>query len=87
MDYSTAMNRSFTSLILWSIKHCKWIEKCNEVEWRVKMASLNILLTATVWRQVSKHSFLHLTLPILKLHLNDFYFSVHFVASILLPSS
>lgn len=68
-------------------QHCKWIEKCNEVEWRVKMASLNILLTATVWRQVSKHSFLHLTLPILKLHLNDFYFSVHFVASILLPSS
>ena len=34
-------------------QHCKWIEKCNEVEWRVKMASLNILLTATVWRQVS----------------------------------
>ncbi|KAF7902554.1 hypothetical protein EAF00_002457 [Botryotinia globosa] len=32
-------------------QHCKWIEKCNEVEWRVKMASLNILLTATVWRQ------------------------------------
>lgn len=34
-------------------QHCKWIEKCNEVEWRVKMSSLNILLTATVWRQVS----------------------------------
>lgn len=32
-------------------QHCKWIEKCNEVEWRVKVASLNILLTATVWRQ------------------------------------
>ena len=32
-------------------QHCKWIEKCNEVEWRVKIASLNILLTATVWRQ------------------------------------
>ncbi|KAL2833844.1 XFP N-terminal domain-containing protein [Aspergillus cavernicola] len=32
-------------------QHCKWIEKCAEVEWRGKVASLNILLTATVWRQ------------------------------------
>ncbi|KAF2012136.1 D-xylulose 5-phosphate/D-fructose 6-phosphate phosphoketolase [Aaosphaeria arxii CBS 175.79] len=32
-------------------QHCKWIEKCLEVEWRVKVASLNILLTSTVWRQ------------------------------------
>ncbi|CAK7222354.1 hypothetical protein SBRCBS47491_004838 [Sporothrix bragantina] len=32
-------------------QHCKWIEKCLEVEWRVKVASLNILLTAVVWRQ------------------------------------
>jgi xylulose-5-phosphate/fructose-6-phosphate phosphoketolase len=32
-------------------QHCKWLEKCNEVEWRAKIASLNILLTATVWRQ------------------------------------
>jgi xylulose-5-phosphate/fructose-6-phosphate phosphoketolase len=32
-------------------QHCKWIEKCNEVSWRAKVASLNILLTATVWRQ------------------------------------
>ena len=32
-------------------QHCKWIEKCLEVEWRSKIASLNILLTATVWRQ------------------------------------
>ncbi|KAL2847201.1 XFP N-terminal domain-containing protein [Aspergillus pseudoustus] len=32
-------------------QHCKWIEKCGEVEWRAKVASLNILLTATVWRQ------------------------------------
>ncbi|EPE03407.1 d-xylulose 5-phosphate d-fructose 6-phosphate phosphoketolase-like protein [Ophiostoma piceae UAMH 11346] len=32
-------------------QHCKWIEKCLEVEWRVKTASLNILLTAVVWRQ------------------------------------
>ncbi|KFZ10264.1 hypothetical protein V502_08233 [Pseudogymnoascus sp. VKM F-4520 (FW-2644)] len=32
-------------------QHCKWIEKAIEIEWRVKIASLNILLTATVWRQ------------------------------------
>lgn len=32
-------------------QHCKWIEKCLEVEWRAKISSLNILLTATVWRQ------------------------------------
>ncbi|ELR04249.1 hypothetical protein VC83_00302 [Pseudogymnoascus destructans] len=32
-------------------QHCKWIEKALETEWRVKIASLNILLTATVWRQ------------------------------------
>lgn len=32
-------------------QHCKWIEKCLEVEWRRAIASLNILLTSTVWRQ------------------------------------
>lgn len=32
-------------------QHCKWIEKCLEIDWRVKISSLNILLTATVWRQ------------------------------------
>lgn len=32
-------------------QHCKWIEKCLEVDWRQKIASLNILLTAVVWRQ------------------------------------
>ncbi|KAH8174805.1 d-xylulose 5-phosphate/D-fructose 6-phosphate phosphoketolase domain-containing protein [Sarocladium implicatum] len=32
-------------------QHCKWIEKCLEVEWRVEVASLNILLTSVVWRQ------------------------------------
>ncbi|KAL2151299.1 hypothetical protein VTH82DRAFT_6397 [Thermothelomyces myriococcoides] len=32
-------------------QHCKWIEKCLEVEWRSKVSSLNILLTAVVWRQ------------------------------------
>lgn len=32
-------------------QHCKWLEKCAEVSWREKVASLNILLTSTVWRQ------------------------------------
>ncbi|KAG5937598.1 hypothetical protein E4U59_004304 [Claviceps monticola] len=32
-------------------QHCKWIEKCLEVGWRAQVASLNILLTALVWRQ------------------------------------
>ncbi|OAG11232.1 D-xylulose 5-phosphate/D-fructose 6-phosphate phosphoketolase [Paraphaeosphaeria sporulosa] len=32
-------------------QHCKWLEKCLEVDWRGKVPSLNILLTATVWRQ------------------------------------
>ncbi len=31
-------------------QHCKWLEKCLEVKWRAEVASLNILLTATVWR-------------------------------------
>lgn len=32
-------------------QHCKWLEKCNSVEWRRRVHSLNILLTSTVWRQ------------------------------------
>ncbi|KAL8376789.1 hypothetical protein RB595_007757 [Gaeumannomyces hyphopodioides] len=32
-------------------QHCKWIEKCNEVDWRNGISSLNILLTSIVWRQ------------------------------------
>ncbi|KAK4231984.1 putative phosphoketolase [Podospora fimiseda] len=32
-------------------QHCKWLEKSLEVEWRNKIPSLNILLTAVVWRQ------------------------------------
>ena len=35
-------------------QHAKWLEKCSEVDWRAKLASLNILLTSTVWRQVSQ---------------------------------
>ncbi|KAG9571741.1 D-xylulose 5-phosphate/D-fructose 6-phosphate phosphoketolase, partial [Aureobasidium melanogenum] len=32
-------------------QHAKWLEKCHEVSWRQEVASLNILLTSTVWRQ------------------------------------
>jgi xylulose-5-phosphate/fructose-6-phosphate phosphoketolase len=32
-------------------QHAKWLEKCDEVPWRVKIASLNLLITALVWRQ------------------------------------
>ena len=38
-------------LLLTSAKHCKWIEKANEIEWRASVPSLNILLTSVVWRQ------------------------------------
>ncbi|KAG9917977.1 D-xylulose 5-phosphate/D-fructose 6-phosphate phosphoketolase, partial [Aureobasidium melanogenum] len=30
-------------------QHAKWLEKCHEVSWRQEVASLNILLTSTVW--------------------------------------
>jgi xylulose-5-phosphate/fructose-6-phosphate phosphoketolase len=32
-------------------QHAKWLEKCNELSWRTKVASLNLLITALVWRQ------------------------------------
>ncbi len=32
-------------------QHCKWLEKSCEVPWRAKVASLNLLITSTVWRQ------------------------------------
>jgi xylulose-5-phosphate/fructose-6-phosphate phosphoketolase len=32
-------------------QHAKWLEKCNEVSWRAPIASLNLLITALVWRQ------------------------------------
>jgi xylulose-5-phosphate/fructose-6-phosphate phosphoketolase len=32
-------------------QHAKWLEKCNELTWRAKVASLNLLITALVWRQ------------------------------------
>ena len=32
-------------------QHAKWLEVSNEVAWRAKVASLNLLITALVWRQ------------------------------------
>ena len=32
-------------------QHAKWLEKCNELPWRAKIPSLNLLITALVWRQ------------------------------------
>ncbi|MBV8639970.1 MAG: phosphoketolase family protein, partial [Verrucomicrobia bacterium] len=32
-------------------QHAKWLEKCNELSWRAPVASLNLLITSTVWRQ------------------------------------
>ncbi len=32
-------------------QHAKWLEKCREIQWRARVASLNLLVTSTVWRQ------------------------------------
>ena len=32
-------------------QHAKWLEKCSELPWRADVASLNMLITSTVWRQ------------------------------------
>jgi xylulose-5-phosphate/fructose-6-phosphate phosphoketolase len=32
-------------------QHAKWLEKSNELPWRADVASLNLLITSTVWRQ------------------------------------
>ncbi len=32
-------------------QHAKWLEKCNELQWRADVSSLNLLITALVWRQ------------------------------------
>jgi len=32
-------------------QHAKWLAKCREIPWRSSIASLNILVTSTVWRQ------------------------------------
>ncbi len=31
-------------------QHAKWLETCNELSWRAPIASLNVLLTSTCWR-------------------------------------
>ena len=32
-------------------QHAKWLSICNNVSWRENVASLNLLITSTVWRQ------------------------------------
>lgn len=32
-------------------QHAKWLSICNNLSWRRKVASLNLLITSTVWRQ------------------------------------
>lgn len=32
-------------------QHAKWLSICNELAWRQNIASLNLLITSTVWRQ------------------------------------
>ena len=32
-------------------QHAKWLSICNQLPWRQKIASLNLLITSTVWRQ------------------------------------
>lgn len=32
-------------------QHAKWLESCSNLSWRADIASLNLLITSTVWRQ------------------------------------
>ena len=32
-------------------QHAKWLAICNDLSWREEIASLNLLVTSTVWRQ------------------------------------
>jgi xylulose-5-phosphate/fructose-6-phosphate phosphoketolase len=32
-------------------QHAKWLETCRRISWRESIASLNLLITSTVWRQ------------------------------------
>jgi xylulose-5-phosphate/fructose-6-phosphate phosphoketolase len=32
-------------------QHAKWLDICEEIPWRAPVASLNLLITSTVWRQ------------------------------------
>jgi xylulose-5-phosphate/fructose-6-phosphate phosphoketolase len=34
-----------------SNQHAKWLDVCNHLSWRESIASLNLLVTSTVWRQ------------------------------------
>jgi xylulose-5-phosphate/fructose-6-phosphate phosphoketolase len=32
-------------------QHAKWLQICNDINWREEISSLNLLITSTVWRQ------------------------------------
>lgn len=32
-------------------QHAKWLDICNQIDWRAPLSSLNLLITSTVWRQ------------------------------------
>ena len=32
-------------------QHAKWLDICEEIQWRASVSSLNLLITSTVWRQ------------------------------------
>jgi len=34
-----------------TVQHAKWLEAADQLDWRASLASLNILLTSTCWRQ------------------------------------
>jgi xylulose-5-phosphate/fructose-6-phosphate phosphoketolase len=50
-------------------QHAKWLEICNHIAWRAEIASLNWLITSTVWRQ-DHNGFTHQDPGFLDLALN-----------------
>jgi len=50
-------------------QHAKWLEICNHIAWRADIASLNWLITSTVWRQ-DHNGFTHQDPGFLDLALN-----------------
>jgi xylulose-5-phosphate/fructose-6-phosphate phosphoketolase len=50
-------------------QHAKWLEICNHIAWRADVASLNWLITSTVWRQ-DHNGFTHQDPGFLDLALN-----------------
>lgn len=50
-------------------QHAKWLEICNHIPWRADVASLNWLITSTVWRQ-DHNGFTHQDPGFLDLALN-----------------